>query len=157
MKFAEDNNGFVFFPLDGPKITVLPDNKTIIYIVAFEPTSNKSSLSSINITMPGDFISDDVVERMILNDVVKSDVMKNEYDSIYFPNVLNENIKERIVSISMVAAISIGWSDNAYEFKNGTPWRATFRDLTEEGKKLYYSMKKLHNNKEIRILTFNNI
>lgn len=153
MKFTEDNSGFVFFPMGGPKITVLPDNKTIIYLVAFEPI-NKTSLSSVSINMPGDFISDDVIERMILNDVVKSDIVKNEYDSIYFPH---DSLKDRMTSISLVAAITIGWSDNAYEFKNGNPWRATFRDLTEEGKKLYYSMKKLHNNKEIRILTFNNI
>lgn len=150
MNFNEDNNGFVFFPLEGPKINVINDNKTIVYLVAFEITNNKSPLSSIVINLPGDFVSDDVIERSILNDVVKNDVMKNEYDSIYFPN-------NKVTSISLVSATTIGWSDNAYEFKNGYPWRATFRDLTEEGKKLYYSMKKLHNNKEIRILTFNNI
>ena len=41
--------------------------------------------------------------------------------------------------------------------KDGNDWICTFRDLTNEGQKLYYSIKKLHNNKEVRILTFNNI
>ena len=57
----------------------------------------------------------------------------------------------------MTSAICIGWNENSYEFKDGTQWVCSFRDLTHEGQKLYYSIKKLHNNKEVRILTFNNI
>jgi len=52
-------------------------------------------------------------------------------------------------------AKDINWMND--KIQDGYSWKATYRDLTEEGKKLYYSMKKLHNNKEVRILTFNNI
>ena len=52
----------------------------------------------------------------------------------------------------------MGWSEFSYELKDNIGfWSASFRDLTNEGRKLYYSIKKLHNNKEVRILTFNNI
>ena len=57
----------------------------------------------------------------------------------------------------MTSSICIGWSDFIYDYRDGNNWFATFKDLTHEGKKLYYSIKKLHNNKEVRILTFNNI
>ena len=66
----------------------------------------------------------------------------------YFPN------KE--LSIPFTTSILVGWFDQTIETKNGDQWYANFRDLTNEGQKLYYSIKKLHNNKEIRILTFNN-
>jgi hypothetical protein len=61
-------------------------------------------------------------------------------------------------SIPFTTAICLGWSDYSYEIKDNIGnWTASFRDLTYEGRKLYYSIKKLHNNKEVRILTFNNI
>ena len=48
--------------------------------------------------------------------------------------------------------------DKWYEYNDRIdPWVRTFRELTNEGRKLYYSTKKLHNDAEIRLLTFNNI
>lgn len=149
--FKEDNNGFVFFPINVNRINVNFGEKTLVYLIAFEP-KNITDLSNLNIILPGDFVSDDVVDRNIVNDVIKNQTIQNAYDQIYFPN----DSEFRLHSILMISSICIGWCDNSYEF-NGMPWKATYRDLTEEGKRLYYSIKKLHNNKEVRILTFNNI
>jgi len=101
-------------------------------------------------------VSDDVVDRVGLSDVVTNQNFQSEYNNIYFPNLKSDDDLMRMSSIPLVSCICIGWSDCGYEY-NGIPLRVTYRDLTEEGKKLYYSMKKLHNSKEIRILTFNNI
>ena len=58
----------------------------------------------------------------------------------------------------VISSILIGWSKYSYEYIDRVdPWCCTFRDLSQEGRKMYYSMKKLHNDSEIRILTFNNI
>ena len=57
-----------------------------------------------------------------------------------------------------ISIVCIGWHNQTFQYANGTKlWSASFRDLTNEGKRLYYSIKKLHNNKEVRILTFNHI
>ncbi len=75
-------------------------------------------------------------------------------DKIYFPNI-EDDIP---VSIPITTSICLGWNENSFESREkNTSWVANFRDLTHEGKKIYYSIKKLHNNKEVRILTFNNI
>lgn len=152
--FIEDNNGYIFFPLRGNRIKVNIGGKTLIYLVAFEP-KNMSEISNIHIVLPGDFVSDDVVDRVNHQDVIKNQNLQNEYDNNYFPN-LSLDEYNRLNSISMVSAICIGWSDDSYDL-DGNSWKASFRDLTDEGKKLYYTIKKLHNNKEVRILTFNNI
>jgi hypothetical protein len=71
---------------------------------------------------------------------------------------MGTDVMNKVLSIPMTTAICVGWSDCSYELRNEIGfWNATFDDLTNEGKKLYYSIRKLHNNKEIRILTFNNI
>ena len=84
-----------------------------------------------------------------LDDFIKEHLKEGDHTKRYFPN------KE--LSIPLTSSILVGWFEQTIETKSGEQWFATFRDLTNEGQKLYYSMKKLHNNKEIRILTFNNI
>lgn len=152
IRLDEDTNGFVIFPFPGSNFTVINDEKTFVYLVAFD-TTNKSQLSTIYLEMPGSFVSDDVVDRSFFNDVSKDELLRIEYDKIYFPRKLDHEMQ----SISLVSCTCIGWSEYSYICANGSPWRASYRELTEEGKKLYYCMKKLHNSKEIRILTFNNI
>jgi hypothetical protein len=150
--FNEDNSGYVFFPINaGRRLTIISDIKTLIYLVAFEP-KKPGDISNVTISSPGDFVSDDVSDRLNYNDVLKNQSANIEYDRNYFPFLSKSDIK----SILMVSSICIGWSDNTYEI-DGEPWKATYRDLTDEGQRLYYTLKKLHNNKEIRILTFNNI
>jgi hypothetical protein len=117
--------------------------------------------------MPGTFVSDDVNRRPVvtkqftiddIDDLIDQQAKDDEYDSLYFPNLMGRDALTKILSIPLTTSICVGWSDFSYETRNEIGfWNATFDDLTNEGKKLYYSIRKLHNNKEIRILTFNNI
>jgi hypothetical protein len=135
----EDNNGFVHFPVPSRLINRNESGKTFVYLVAFEAqdvANNPYILSNTRILNPGILISDD------MNMSIDS-TQDNEF---YF--------KEGKISIPMTTAICIGWSDYTFDSERGN-WYATFRDLTPEGRKLYYSIKKLHNNKDVRVLTFN--
>lgn len=140
----EDNSGFINFPVGNPFFS-RKEGKTFIYLVAFDQSDIMNDpyiLSNNRIICPGNYVTDDISGRY-------QDI-NGEKENGYFPN---ENI-----SIPLTSSICIGWNEFTYEFReNSTPWYATFRDLTGEGRKLYYSMKKLHNNKEVRILTFNSI
>ncbi len=161
----EDNSGFINFPIPGKMINRIEGSKTFVYLVAFDVddvSNNPYILSNLRLTMPGEFVSDDINMRQrqknpkSLDELIKNGTKDNEYDKMYFPN--NKNSDDKIISIPMTSAICIGWSEFTYEVKDNIGnWSASFRDLTYEGRKLYYSMKKLHNNKEVRILTFNNI
>ena len=75
---------------------------------------------------------------------------------MYFPNFDSTEFWKKQMSINLISVVCVGWSNQSFEYRNDIKfWNATFRDLTPEGKNLYYSIKKLHNNKEVRILTFN--
>ena len=162
--FTEDNSGFVLFPHPKNKIVVGKDiGKTLIYLIAFDP-SKKEDLSNIRLEMPGIFSSDDVVSRpeedydLSIDKLIEIQKMNDNYDMRYFPNINSENDLRKLDSINLLSCICIGWENKTYEFAHQNKfWTATFRDLTNEGRRLYYSLKKLHNNKEIRILTFNHI
>lgn len=127
----EDNSGFVNFPINDNSFDRSRGN-TFVYIVAFdiEDISGDSYLlSNIRLDIDACYITDDVNS-------------KNKIDSIY----LNGE------SITLTSCVCIGWSE--FSFHNNTDWYVTFRDLTNDGRNLYYSLRKLHNNKEVRILTF---
>jgi hypothetical protein len=157
----EDNSGFVIFPYEGRIFNRLETGKTYIYLVAFHPsdmTKQPYQLSKVKIVQPGVFVSDDVTNsnrkkdyKADFDDFIEEIIKDNELGDRYFP------VNSGLNSIPMTSAVCIGWSDFTFETKPGEQWFATFRDLTNEGQKLYYSIKKLHNNKEVRILTFNNI
>jgi len=149
-QLIEDNSGFVNFPNHRNQ-----ENKTLVYLVSFEPKVKKSLLSNVNLILPGDFVSDDLMDRDFNSNLIKNLISQDIYNSTYFPNSESTDL-ESLMSINMLSIICIGWSVYSFEI-NGRQWKATFRDLTEEGKKLYYSLKKLHNSKEVRILTFTNI
>ena len=155
----EDNSGFVHFPTAGKFIQKIDFAKTFVYLVAFHPidlTNKNYILSNLKLDLIGSLSSDDVSIKKSslpvnnLEDLVENQLQQNEFEARYFPNELDK-------SIPLTSAICIGWSEDSFEFKDGSQWSCTFRDLTGEGQKLYYSIKKLHNNKEVRILTFNNI
>ena len=147
----EDTNGFVHFPpIHSPQIISTPDKKTLVYLVAFDwmnINNKKSTLSNIKMNSKGTLVSDDI------NGIsyIKSDI--GDPTTIYFPN--------KNSSIPLITSICIGWDEVSYKIRTseseGQDWFCTFRDLTNEGRKLYYSIKKIHNNKEVRLLTFNNI
>lgn len=151
--FSEDNNGFINFPHD-TKATI-EAGKTLVYIVAFD-YFRKNKLANVNLISPGIFISDDMISRpaiqpkdKTLDSFIDAHKPQDIYDSMYFPST-EEELKK---SINLITCICVGWCNNTFEYETGN-WNATFKDLTEEGKNLYYSIKKLHNNKEVRILTF---
>lgn len=157
----EDNNGFVIFPIEGKSFIKLETGKTLVYLVAFDSqdvTNHPYILSNNRLILPGNFVSDDVTNRPVLkftqsiDELINGQLKQVEIDSRYFPMMGEENN----LSIPLTTTICLGWNANSFEWRESlTPWSATFRDLTHEGKKLYYSIKKLHNNKEVRILTFN--
>lgn len=157
----EDNNGFVNFPIQGRSIDKLEGLKTFIYLVAFDTSDmvNKPYiLSNCKLKLQGNLVSDDVSFRMrfrksTLEDIIDEQIDNNEFENRYFPNKIGEDQ----LSIPLTTSICLGWSESTYQFKDETDWVCSFRDLTHEGQKLYYSIKKLHNTKEVRILTFNNI
>jgi hypothetical protein len=164
----EDNSGFVQFPQIGKMFNKIDTGKTFIYLVAFdsEDMSNKAyELSNLRLLMPGEFVSDDISFRirkksiqMSIDDLITDGIKDEEYKNHYFPNRGSKSEVRRLMSIPITSCVCIGWSDSSYELKEDLGlWNASFRDLTNEGRKLYYSIKKLHNNKEVRILTFNNI
>lgn len=158
---TEDNNGFVNFPIGGKAVNRIDGFKTFIYLVAFDSvdiTNNPYILSNVRLNLQGTLVSDDVTFRKrfahnTLEEIVEEQLENNYFENRYFPNIDGENQ----YSIPLTTCICLGWNENSYEFKDGTQWVCTFRDLTMEGQKLYYSIKKLHNNKDVRILTFNNI
>ena len=163
--YNEDNSGFVVFPIPGREITRIDSGKTLVYIVAFEVSQEGDSMSNINIFQPGIFVSDDLTTRPSVNrtsdsisEVIKTNQEQDFYDSLYFPKRSSIEDWKRNMSVDLISVVCLGWSNFTYEHNSEIKfWNAGFKDLTNEGKKLYYSMRKLHNNKEIRILTFNNI
>ena len=163
--FNEDNSGFINFPHPNNRIVIGKNiGKTLIYLVAFEIRKQETGLSNINIKLPGLFCSDDISNRpefkyeSSIDDIVAEQELNDEYDKFYFPNINSEDELKKLESINLITSICIGWDNLTYEYaKQNKYWNATFRDLTNEGSRLYYSMKKLHNNKEVRLLTFNHI
>lgn len=163
----EDNTGFVNFPQTGRAISKLDTGSTLIYLVAFDIkdlSGRPYILSNNNLTMPGTFVGDDIIHRqfspkqLTIDELIEENTKTDEMDATYFPKFSSGNEELRLNSIPLTTSICIGWSDTTYEFRERIGfWQATFKDLTNEGKKLYYSIKKLHNTKEVRILTFNNI
>ena len=164
----EDNSGFVNFPMVSKTFSRLDTGKTFVYLVAFDTldlTNRAYDLSNNHLFMPGTFVSDDIMVRpkvkdyqITIDELIEDQVRNDEYDSHYFPNFREKDNFRKIMSIPLTTSICMGWSEISYELKDSIGfWGASFRDLTNEGRKLYYSIKKLHNNKEVRILTFNNI
>lgn len=149
----EDNPGFVNFPIS-ENINRKNIGKTLVYIIAYDIqdlSDNPYELSNIKLNKPGDIIYDDVSNKstnMSIDDLIK---LKEEEGNIYFSDSDDR-------SINLTTCICVGWSDSIYDLNDNIGfWSASFRDLTNEGKRLYYSIKKLHNNKEVRILTFINL
>ena len=153
------NTGFVKFPNDQLTVNVI-DGKTFVYICAFDTLNAKdkwSASANVHIKQSGTFVSDDVMSRPSikktnsndLDDILSLEKEDKQYDRLYFPHTDKEE------SIPMQAIICVGWSDMSFENKADYKlWHANFRDLTKSGRELFYQMKKLHYNKEVRILTF---
>jgi hypothetical protein len=154
MEFKDHEiTGFVNFPHHAAKsIKPVDTGQTMVYLVAF---SENVEQMVMELPLIGSFAGDDITPKnnyqFIDNQDIIDNLKNNQITSkdYYF----SEDLPFKVIS-----AILIGWSEYTYEYVDRIePWSCTFRELTNEGKKLYYSMKKLHNDSEIRILTFNNI
>lgn len=142
--------GFVLFPSNREDIKVSTTSTTLVYLIAFNPISEE--LSNIRISVDGDFCGDDFsthqsrINSSSTKDIIES--LKKESSNLLF---------KRGRSINLLSSSLVGWSDFSFTNKsNANPWVCTFKDLTNEGKKLYYSFRKLHNESDIRLITLNN-
>jgi len=145
-----DITGFVNFPNSHAKnIKAVETGKTQIYLVAIDFESEEFSKLALKIN--GEYIGDDVSPKKHLD---TSKIPINELIGI-----INSDIKSDInLNKPFISSVLIGWSKFSYQVRDDIhPWYCSFRELTNEGKRLYYSFKKLHNDKEVRLLTFNNI
>ena len=142
--------GFVNFPnLYSRQIKRMETGKTFVYLVAIDFDSD--TFSKIDLNTGGSYVGDDVspkrhidTSQISVEDLV--DIMKTE-----------ENF-EIDINKKFTSSVLLGWSNYSYHTKTDIqPWVCSFRELTNEGRKLYYSFKKLHYDKEVRLLTFNNI
>lgn len=150
----EESTGFVNFThYSATAVKRVDSGKTMVYLIAFDEDEISMNLELPNL---GIFCGDD---------------MNQNSANLQFRN--NQEVLERLLSeevnikdfyfrknrkFKIKSCILVGWSDYTYEYLYRVdPWCCTFKDLTNEGKKMYYSLKKLHNESEIRILTFNNI
>jgi hypothetical protein len=130
----EDNNGYICLPLQDLKYQI-NNKKTLVYIVVFHP--------------------EDLIDGYDLSKIRLHDNLTLVGDDVNGPFESESYFEKNHTSIPLSAAICIGWSERGFEYKQDkSPWVVNFRNLSYEGKKLYYSMKKLHNQKEVRILTF---
>lgn len=141
-----DITGFVIFPNPNSLGTKISDvGETHIYLVAMDNDISIGKSSTITI-VDGEFSGDDLS-------------LKNSRSN-FFGKKSNEGlvIFHDGETVPLISSIKIGWSKFTYTKKsNGEDWICNFQDLTNEGKKLYYSLRKLHNESEIRILTFSKI
>ena len=133
----EDNNGFINFPLS--QYIDRKPGKTHVYLIAF--TNGGHDLSNVSIDLPGNIIISDISGEVIdTNGEIQGNHLVNGKSSV-----------------PLLTSICVGWKNEVNVLKaDDTFWSAGFRDLSSEGRKLYYSIKKLHNNKEVRILTIVN-
>lgn len=146
-----DITGFVNFPGNNVlNIKKLETGQTFIYLVATE-YSNSEKFNKISIDIDGDYMGDDISPK---NSLITSNCSVNDVVSL----IKNQTENNWDNNISFISCVLIGWSNYSYQLTdNLQTWVCSFRELTEEGRKLYYSFKKLHYNNDIRILTFNNI
>lgn len=144
--------GFVNFPQTSKLIKTLEFGSTQVYIVAFGHKLESQKLQSI-----GKFCGDDVTPK--LAGLTRGKKLEEVVDELLHQDPTNKSYYfKNGDSFPVISSVLIGWSKYSYEYNDRIePWSCSFRELTNEGKKLYYSLKKLHNDCEIRILTFNQI
>jgi hypothetical protein len=147
-----DLTGFVRFPhVERQDIKISTSSKTLIYLIAIDMEGN---MSNVKISQNAIFLGDDItfqapkIGGTDLDDIIKS----------FKSNDKSSQIIKSSKSTNLLSSVLIGWSNLNYTYKNDmSSWICSFRDLTNEGRRLYYSIRKLHNESEIRLLTFNKI
>ena len=147
------------FPKDYNEV----DGKTIVYLIAFDSLESEDFFVDSNcyLMLNGSLVSDDIFKyskNLSLDEFVSNQMTSNHYNDLYFPNYNDEffdnNEIEKYLSIPLQASITLGKIDTVFEDNELSNWVAGFEDLTEKGKTLYYMMRELYPDKEVRILTF---
>lgn len=153
MRTEFDLTGFVNFPYYRG-IKKIDCGRTQVYLVAFQENSD----FGIEFEKIGNYCGDDMsIGRTFITSGVEIDSVVKELTEEE-GHMVEDSVFKNKSKIKLDACLLLGWSNFSYSFTDRIePWRCNFRDLTNEGRKLYYSLKKLHNSSEIRILTFNNI
>lgn len=154
---VDELTGFVMFPTHFDRNIKMSDSgMTHVYLCVVESSDRKSSFSNISLNIDGILCGDDMSSwsSEITRDTVESAIKSiSSYDII---NGIGHT--KSGMQIPIVSCILIGWSKYSFEYLDkDNPWVANFRSLSSEGRKLYYGMKKLHNEKEVRLITFNKI
>ena len=144
-----DITGFVTFPFNEFNLKPINCGRTEVYLIAFDNNS-KTNLPKFEGNLCGDDMSSIKsynTSMLNIEEVISHMNNDDKEDSIYLKN-----------DFKISSCVLLGWSKYSYIFSDRIePWVCSFKDLTTEGRKLYYSLKKLHNNSELRILTFNKI
>jgi hypothetical protein len=141
------DTGFVFFPREN--IRVLDTGKTFVYLVAID-CENIKDFSTVSVHNDGVYCGNDVSNVHMSTETISLD------DTIEIITFDKEDKNESKAS-GLISSVLLGWSPESYYYNGINPWICGFNNLTEHGRRLYFSLKKLHNDKEIKILTFNHI
>jgi hypothetical protein len=142
------DTGFVNFPFNQPHISIVENGKTFCYLVALDVEYDKET-SFVNIDFP---------TLVAIDDISPKDQYKLEDKNIDEIVDMFKSQEKMKLDDKLVSAILIGSIEMIFNQRNSpNPWSCTFGSLTNEGKKLYYSLKKLHYDKEIKILTLTRI
>lgn len=141
-----DITGFVRFPENNLDVIKSQSCSTLVYLLAMDFDDNSSS--NVLLDVNPIFWGDDISPKLDLPNTYT-------FTQEHIVSVLRNHSIDRIdISKKVISSVLLGWSKFSYDFKTEFyPWICNFKDLTGEGKNLYYSFKKLHNEKEVRILT----
>ncbi len=160
------NKGFINFPINSD-CWKKSKRKLWVNIVVFDilnaKTKDFSPYADTHLLLDGMLVCDDVMMKP------KSDKSENidqflglelstqQYENLYFPNYNLHFVQDfdliKYLSTPFLSSILLGKSDFNY-MNDDENWFCTYSDLNEDGKNLYFLIKKLYNNKEVRILTF---
>jgi hypothetical protein len=140
------DSGFINFPFHQPHILSINNGITYCYLISIDVGDN---LPSLNFNIDSTSYTDDVTPKKI-TDTSKMSLS----DAIS----AMKNVEPLMMDLNIVSAILIGSTDHIFNKKSDiNPWNCSFSDLTTSGKDLYYSIKKLHYDKEIKIITITKI
>lgn len=140
------DTGFINFPFHQPHISFVNNGKTYCYLIAIDV---EDQLPSLNFNIESTSYIDDVTPKKVTDTSTMSLTDAINAMKVAEPLIMDMNI---------VSAILIGSTDHIFNRRSDVnPWNCSFSDLTSSGKDLYYSMKKLHYDKEIKIITITKI
>lgn len=142
------DTGFINFPFNKPHISYNENGKTYCYIVSLDVKDDKS-LPFLDLNIDLSSYTDDIspkksidTGKMSLTDAIEAIKSLDPID----------------IDLNIISAVLVGSTDHIFSKSfDIEPWSCSFTDLTTSGRDLYYSLKKLHYDKEIKIITITKI